>query len=185
MGEDPRAIQQQVEATRERMGDTVEALAYKADVKTRAKDNINEKTGRVKEFFGGAADSVSEAASSVGDAAPSTGDVKQGARQAVGMAKENPLGLAIGAVAIGFIGGLLIPATRIENERIGPVADQVKGQVSDVAQTVVDHGKEAAQDAAQAATQAVKETGAEHAEQAKSDIQDQAAQAKDQVGSQV
>jgi hypothetical protein len=168
MGEDPRAIQQQVEATRERMGDTVEALAYKADVKTRAKDNIHDKTDRVKEFFGGAAESVS-------DATPSTGDVKQGARQAAGMAKENPLGLALGAIAVGFIGGLLVPATRIENEKIGPMADQVKGQVSDVAQTVVDHGKEAAQDAAQAATQAVKETGAEHAEQAKSDIQDQVA----------
>ncbi|MCW2989997.1 MAG: hypothetical protein JWM73_591 [Solirubrobacterales bacterium] len=166
MGEDPRAIQQQVEQTRERMGDTVEALAYKADVKTRAKDHITDKTGRVKEFFGGAADSVSEAA-------PSTGDVKQGARQAAGMAKENPLGLAIGAIAVGFVGGLLVPATRIENEKIGSVADQVKGQVSDVAQTVVDHGKEAASDAAQAATEAVKETGAEHAEQAKADVQEQ------------
>ncbi|MFL5843840.1 MAG: hypothetical protein ACJ762_04035 [Solirubrobacteraceae bacterium] len=148
------------------MGDTVEALAYKADVKTRAKDNINEKTGRVKEFFGGAADSVS-------DATPSTGDVKQGAKQAAGLAKENPLGLAIGALAVGFIGGLLIPATTMENEKIGPMADQVKGQVSDVASTVVEHGKEAAQDAAQAATQAVKETGQEHAEQAKSDVQEQ------------
>ena len=48
MGEDPRAIQQQVEQTRERMGDTVEALAYKADVKTRAKDNVSQKTDKVK-----------------------------------------------------------------------------------------------------------------------------------------
>jgi gas vesicle protein len=176
MGEDPSAIREQVEQTRERMGDTVEALAYKADVKTRAKDNINEKTDRVKEFFGGAADSVNEAT-------PSTGDVKQGAKQAVGMAKENPLGLAIGAVALGFLGGLLIPSTAIENEKIGPMADQVKDQVKDTAQTVVDHGKEAAQDAAQAATQAVKETGQEHAEQAKSELQDQAQEAKEQVGS--
>ncbi len=174
MGEDPRAIQQQVEETRERMGDTVEALAYKADVKTRTKDNISGKVDSVKSVFTGAADSVNEAT-------PSTGEVKQGARQAAGMAKENPLGLAIGAVAVGFIGGLLVPATRIENERIGPVADQVKDQVKDTAQTVVDHGKEAAQDAVQAATQAVKETGQEHAEQAKSEISDQAQQAKQQV----
>ena len=166
MGEDPRAIQQQVEQTRERMGDTVEALAYKADVKTRAKDNVAEKTDRVKEFFGGAADSVNEKT-------PSTGDVKQGARQAAGLAKENPLGLAIGAIAVGFVGGLLIPSTRIEDEKIGDVADQFKDQVKQTAQTVVDHGKEAAQDAAQAATQAVKETGAEHAEQAKTDVQQQ------------
>ena len=163
MGEDPRAIREQVEQTRERMGDTVEALAYKADVKTRAKDNISEKTDRVKEFFGGAADSVNEKT-------PSTGDVKQGARQAAGLAKENPLGLAIGAVAVGFIGGLLIPSTRIEDEKIGDMADQVKGQISDTASTVVEHGKEAAQEAAQAATQAVKETGQDHVEQVKEEV---------------
>jgi gas vesicle protein len=166
MGEDPRTIQQQVEQTRERMGDTVEALAYKADVKTRAKDNVSEKTDKVKEFFTGAADSVNEST-------PSTGDVKQAARKGAGLAKENPLGLAIGAVAVGFVAGLLVPATNVENEKIGAVADQVKDQVKETAQTVVDHGKEAAQDAAQAATQAVKETGQEHAEAAKSDIQEQ------------
>ena len=166
MGEDPRAIREQVEQTRERMGDTVEALAYKADVKTRAKDNISDKADRVREAFVGAKDSVNEST-------PSTGDVKQGARQAAGIAKENPLGLAIGAVAIGFIGGMLVPSTKIEDEKFGEVADQVKDQVKQTAQTVVDHGKEAAQDAAQAATQAVKETGAEHAEQAKADVQEQ------------
>lgn len=175
MGEDPRAIQQQVEATRERMGDTVEALAYKADVKTRTKDNISGKVDSVKSVFAGATDSVNEAT-------PSTGEVKQGARQAAGMAKENPLGLAIGAVALGFVGGLLIPSTNVENEKIGPMADQVTDRVKDTAQTVVDHGKEAAQDAAQAATQAVKEAGQEHAEQARSDLSDQAQQAKQQVG---
>ena len=31
MGEDPAAIRQQIEETRERMGDTVDALGYKAD----------------------------------------------------------------------------------------------------------------------------------------------------------
>jgi len=165
MGQDPREIQQQVEQTRERMGDTVEALAYKADVKTRTKDNINEKVDSVKSVFTGAKESVTGAAGSVNEATPGAGDVKQAARQGAGMAKENPLGLAIGAVAVGFVAGLMIPSTQVENEKIGPMADQVKDQVKDTAQTVVDHGKEAAQDAAQAATQAVKETGQEHAEQ--------------------
>lgn len=32
MGEDPAAIRQEIEQTRERMGDTVDALGYKADV---------------------------------------------------------------------------------------------------------------------------------------------------------
>ena len=176
MGEDPRTIQHQVEETRERMGETVEALAYKADVKGRAKESISDKVDTVKSKFSGAAGTVS-------DATPSTGDVKQGARQAAGIAKENPLGLAIGAVAVGFLGGLMIPSTRVENEKIGPMADQVKDQVKETAQLAVEHGKEAAQDAAQAATQAVKETGSEHAEQARSDMQERAQQAAHQVGS--
>src|SRR5947209_6705880 len=134
MGEDPRTIRAEVEQTRERMGDTVEALAYKADVKTRAKENVNSKVDSVKSVFTGAKDSVSDAAGSVGDATPSTGDVKQGARQAAGIAKENPLGLAIGAVAVGFIAGLLVPTTNVENEKIGPMADQVKDQVKETAQ---------------------------------------------------
>jgi hypothetical protein len=176
MGEDPRTIQQQVEQTRERMGDTVEALAYKADVKGRAKDSINDKVDSVKSAITGVTGTVS-------DATPSTGDVKQGARQAAGVARENPLGLAIGAVAVGFLGGLLIPATKVENEHIGQVADQVKGQVKETAQLAVDHGKQAAQDAAQAATEAVKDTGAEHADQARREIQDKARQAAGEVTS--
>ena len=179
MGEDPSTIRAEVEQTRERMGDTVEALAYKADVKTRAKENVSGKVDSVKSVFTGAKESVSgsvgNAAGTVGDATPSAGDVKQAARQGAGMAKENPLGLAIGAVAVGFIAGLLVPSTSIENEKIGPMADQVKEQVKETAQVAVDQ--------AQAATQAVKETGQEHAQEAKSDLQDQAQQAAQQVRS--
>ena len=43
MGEDPAAIRQEIEQTRERMGDTVDALGYKADVPARAKDSITDK----------------------------------------------------------------------------------------------------------------------------------------------
>ena len=42
------------------------------------------------------------------------------------IAKDNPLGLAIGAAAAGFLVGLVIPATRREDEKLGPVADSVK-----------------------------------------------------------
>lgn len=176
MGQDPSAIRAEVEQTRERMGDTVEALAYKADVPTRAKENVSGKVNALKEKVTGAADSVNEAT-------PSTGEVKQQARQAKGMAQENPLGLAVGAAAVGFIAGLLIPSTQVEHEKLGEAADQVKDQVKQTAQTAVEHGKEAVQDAAQAAGEAAKEAGQEHAEQAKSDVQDQARFAKEQVGS--
>ena len=35
MGEDPDTIRDEIAGTRERMGDTIDALGYKADVKSR------------------------------------------------------------------------------------------------------------------------------------------------------
>jgi hypothetical protein len=34
-------------------------------------------------------------------------------------AERNPFGLTVGAAAVGFVAGLLIPSTRVENERMG------------------------------------------------------------------
>jgi gas vesicle protein len=146
MGQEPEVIRRDIEDTRERMGGTVDALAYKADVKSRAKDRVSGVKDRI-----------------VG-AAPDTGDVKDGAQQAVSVAQENPLGLAIGAAAVGFIAGLLIPGTRVENEKLGPVSDQVTEQVKSTASDAIEHGKEIAQEAAQAAADTAKESGQQHAE---------------------
>ena len=119
MGQDPSEIRQEIEEAREHMGETVEALAYKTDVKSRAKDSIADKRDRLK-------DQISGVTSRASDTTPSTQDIKQGARKAAGVAQENPLGLAVGGVAVGFLVGMLLPTTRIEDEKVGPVADQVK-----------------------------------------------------------
>ena len=42
MGEDPDRIRQEIEQTRAEMGETVDALSYKTDVKARAKDSIQD-----------------------------------------------------------------------------------------------------------------------------------------------
>lgn len=42
-------IEADIEATREQLGDTVEALTRKLDVKTRTKDKVGETTAHVKE----------------------------------------------------------------------------------------------------------------------------------------
>src|SRR5688572_20574142 len=130
MGEDPGQIRQQIEETRGQMGETVDAIAYKADVKERAKDSINEKKDKAMDSITQTKDrvvgTVSGARDRVGDATPDTGEVKQSARRAAGIAQENPIGLAIGGVAVGFLVGMAIPSTRVEDERIGAVADQAK-----------------------------------------------------------
>ena len=154
MGQDPGQIRNDIEETRARMGDTAEALGHKADVPGRAREAISDKVDSVKSTFSGAKDSVS-------DATPSGDNVKQGARQAVGIAKENPLGLAIGATAVGFVAGLLIPSTKVEDERIGPMADQVKEQAKEKGQEAVDRGKHVAEQAAET----VKEEGRQQAQE--------------------
>ena len=147
MGQDPSQIRNDIEETRARMGDTAEALGHKADVPGRAREAVSDKVETVK--------------SKVSGATPSGGDVKQGAQQAVGIAKENPLGLAIGATAVGFIAGLLIPSTRVEDEKLGPMADQVKEQAKQTGQEAVERGKHVAEQAAQTA----KEEGQKQAQE--------------------
>jgi gas vesicle protein len=178
MGQDPDLIRRDIEDTRERMGDTVDALGYKADVKSRAKESVTGKVDSVKEKLVGAKDSVSEST-------PSTGDVKQGARQAVGVAQENPLGLAIGAVAVGFLAGMLIPSTRVENEKIGPMADQVKDQIKETGQEALERGKAVAQETASAAAGAAKDTAQEQGKEHASALQDSAQQSASDVRQQV
>ena len=155
MGQDPEAIREQIEQTRDEMSGTVEALGHKADVKGRAKSAISEKTDALK--------------SKVTGATPDTGDVKQGAKQAVGVAQENPLGLVVGGIAAGFLLGMMIPSTRIENEKLGELSDQVKDQVKETGQEALERGKEVAQKTAQAAGEAasetVKETGQQQAKE--------------------
>jgi gas vesicle protein len=149
------------------MGGTVDALAYKADVKSRTKEKVTDKVDSLKEKVTGATGTVS-------DAAPSGDDVKQGAQRAVGVAQENPLGLAIGAVAVGFVAGMLIPGTRVENDKFGHVADQVKEQVKSTAEDAVEHGKQVAQDAAHSAVETAKESGEQHAQDLQETARDNA-----------
>ena len=105
MGEDTRAIEGQIEDTRERMGDTVAALSYKADVPGRMKDSVSDKKDTVTGKLSSAKDAVM---GSAGDAASGAQD---GSKRVIGIAQENPLGLAIGAAAAGFVVGSLLPGT--------------------------------------------------------------------------
>jgi len=167
------------------MSETVDALGYKADVKTRAKENLQDKKESAKESIMGVkdkivgagetvTDKVSGAGSAVGDRTPDKDEVKHRARQAKSVAQENPLGLALGSVAVGFLVGMLLPATRVEDERLGEVSDNVIEKVKETGQEALEHGKQVAQDAAQSAQQTVKESGAEHAQQVKESAQESA-----------
>jgi Tfp pilus assembly protein FimT len=72
------------------------------------------------------------------------------------------LGIAAGAVAFGFLVGLAVPSTRVEDERLGTVADQVKDQVKQTGHEAVERGRDVVQQAAGSAVETAKQQGQQH-----------------------
>jgi ElaB/YqjD/DUF883 family membrane-anchored ribosome-binding protein len=147
------------------MGDTVDAIGFKADVPARTKESVGERVDALRSRITGASGQLAEAA-------PSGAEVKHGARHAAGVVQENPLGLAIGAAALGFLAGIAIPSTKVEDERLGPVADQVKEQARQTGQEALDHGKQIVQETAASAGEKAQEAAAEIKEQAQQSAQE-------------
>jgi len=179
MGQTPDEIRREIEDTRERMGDTVEALAYKADVKSRVKENVSEKKDSVLGTVSGAKDSVVGGADSVVSrvtgAVPDRQQLKSGAKK-VGISTQNPLGMAIAGVAAGFIVGTLMPSTRVEDEKLGDMSDQLVDQAKQTGQEALERGREVAQEAVQSAKETAQERGQKQAQELASNLQDQAQQ---------
>jgi ElaB/YqjD/DUF883 family membrane-anchored ribosome-binding protein len=98
--DDLRELQQQIEQTREQLGETVEQLVAKADIKARAQDKVSELTSRAK---GKASQARAQAANGAGNArdqlASKTADVSQKVKSAGTAVTEQLSGRA--AVAAG------------------------------------------------------------------------------------
>jgi hypothetical protein len=161
MGKDPDTIEQEIADTRTRMGERVDALSYKADVKARIGDTV----GDVRDAVGG---KVRELAAGVSDRGSSPDALRRQSRRAAGIVRDNPLGLAIGAVAVGFLAGLVLPTTRTEDEAVGEAADAVRGHAARTGQEALDRGTQFVQRAAEAGS-ASDETGGG----SRTDIEDQ------------
>ena len=96
----PEEIQADIEEAREELGDTVEALAAKTDVKARAKAKVEETKETVSEKLSGLGDSA-------GQAAPESASA--GAQQAATLVRENPERAAlVGAFVAGIVAGWII-----------------------------------------------------------------------------
>jgi ElaB/YqjD/DUF883 family membrane-anchored ribosome-binding protein len=154
MGKDARELREEIDETRGRMGETVDAIAYKADVPSRVGDAISDRVDAVKSTITGTVGNLRDRAL---DMAPDVdaSDMQQGAQGAMRSAKEsargamssargavdsireNPLGLFFGAAAIGFMIGTMLPGTRLEEERLGPIGDQLKEQAKERVQETV------------------------------------------------
>jgi hypothetical protein len=160
VAERSEVIRREIEETRGRMGNTIDALAYKADVPSRTKG-----------WLGGRKDAV---VSRVSGVTPSGEQITGGSMRMKETAERNPLGLALGGAAVGFLAGMFAPSTRVENEKLGPMADQVKATVAEAGQEALERGKATAQEAAHAAVDTAKEEGRHHGEELTSSVQDKA-----------
>jgi gas vesicle protein len=154
MGKDPSDIRAEIEETRARVGDEADALSYKTDVPARVGDYVDDKKQAVKDKVTGVKEAVAGTASRAVPSGENMGRVKD-------TAERNPLGLALGAAALGFVAGLLIPSTRAENERLGEMSDRVVDAAKETASDAVERGKQVAQEAAETATESVKQQGQE------------------------
>lgn len=238
MGKDSSEIRREIEETRARMGDTVEALSYKADVPNRMKDAVNDKvetvkgtigdvvsnvkdavsgaSGKVGSALGGAKDKagttwsdtsdklgdtvggvgdtlggvtgklgdvtgklgdvtggITDKLGAVTDKLPRPGDVTGAAKRGVGMALENPLGLAIGAAAVGFLAGLMMPVTDYERDTIGPIRDDLVDKAQQIGSDALEHGKAVLQETAQAALSTAQQSAQTHGQQVVQNVQNQ------------
>ena len=190
MGTDAERIREQIGDTRERMGETVDALGYKADVKARTRDYAVERrnaiTGKASgaaHAVGGAADSVVSRLTGGSDAGASESSHEPSATERVGgVARDNALGVALAGVGVGLVVGLLLPSTRVENERVGPMADEVKDQVKETGQEAVEHGKQIARETAETVQERGKEHLDELADSAKEHGREAVSSAREQAG---
>ncbi len=181
MGQDPEQIREEIEQTRAEMGETVGAITYKTDLKSRTRDKVSDTKDKITGKASDVKDRVTGTVSSATDALPGGGsggggseggglsaakdrissatpdaqEVKYKARRAASVAQQNPLGLAIGSLALGFLAGSLIPSTDVENEKIGPIADQIKEEAQNVGHEALERGKAVAAQAQEAASSAM------------------------------
>jgi len=166
----------EIEQTRSEMGDTLEALGYKANVPARTKSWIGRKRLTVTGACGSGMSKVSGAADSavarVSGAAPNSNQLQVGAGRMKDTAEHNPLGLAVAGAAVGFLAGIFAPSSSAENEKLGPMSDQLKSQAVEAGQEAVDHGKQVAQSAAHSAVETAKHQGKQHGQELSSSVQE-------------
>jgi hypothetical protein len=192
MGENPSVIRAELEQTRQRVGDEIDALSYRTDVKARAgdyvedrKDSVKSKLSSAKEAVMGVGGGMKEQAGAVGSSAGSALDTvglavpdrEAVARRARGLratAEHNPVGLAIGGLAVGFVIGTLLPSTRVENEHMGEMSDRLIDAARDTAQEAVERGKQVAQEAVGEAVETAKSSAGEQAQELTSSLQHRA-----------
>ena len=150
MGQNPSDIRAEIEETRARVGNEVDALSYKTDVPARVGDYVDDKKQAVKDKVSGAIDAITGTTSDALPSGQQLGRMKD-------TAERNPLGLAVAGAAVGFVAGLLLPSTRVEDDQLGEMSDKVIDAAKETATDALESGKQVAHDAAESGKEQTKD----------------------------
>ena len=184
--EEVERLRQEADEAGENLASTVGAVAYKADVKNRGKEVLEEKKEVLKDKVDelkskvsggegepGVADKVKDKLPSgeelksklpgggegSDDPASSEGGLKDKVKDAADAASGKPLAVTAGAAAAGLVAGLALPETEVEREKLAPKAKQVREDAQARAKETVQQAKAAAKETADSTVQAVRQAG--------------------------
>lgn len=117
MAETTSTVNAQLDQTRERIAGDTQGIRSKI-------------VGRTQNALHGVSGSISHS-------------VKQ-PKQSMGRLVSNPIGMAIGAMAVGWLAGTLAPSSRLEKEKLGEASGQVKQSAEQLGREAIEKGRELA-----------------------------------------
>jgi hypothetical protein len=159
-------IRHRIEDRRDHMSEIIDAISYKADVPSRMKESISDRTHAARESISHATSSLVHGLTGMTDQSGEAYDaVTERSKQLGSKAEENPLAFALGGMAAGFLLGMIFPSTKVESERIGPMAHEARSMVTETAQEAMERGKHVAEEAYHAAAETAMETGQQESEE--------------------
>jgi ElaB/YqjD/DUF883 family membrane-anchored ribosome-binding protein len=188
MTNNPDQIRREIEDTRGRLSDDVNALTETvspSNVARRQADKVADAAASVKDRVMGTADDLrssgSDAASSVGHAPGAA------ATKARRKTQGNPLAAGLIALGAGWLVGSLLPASEKEKQAAGslkdraqPLVDEAKTVAQDTAQELKEPAKQAAQTIKETAVDA-KDTVVQESRSTADDVKSQAQDSTDAV----
>ena len=159
-----RSEVREVEDARRRVAEDVRNVAENANVVERAKEAAHAKIDAAKDAV---TDRVGDVRDRLADAKDAMQDSVQGAAQGAAQnirnlnPSENPLGMLFAGLAVGFLIGLVLPVTRFESERFGPLTENMRDRAQQMRAEVVRRGgeviKETIDSARETATTSIRE----------------------------
>lgn len=97
-----------------------------------------------------AAGAIERTRDAVASRLPSSGEMSDSAHRAGTGVRSNALGLTVAALVVGVTAGLMLPVSRVEKDRLGPVADELRERGADLGGTAIARGREAVEEVASA-----------------------------------